>query len=809
MESAHLLARHLQDRQALYRQIASHLPGGAVFVVDRSLRYLLAEGEALGAAGFTPDQLEGRSLAEALGPALAATCEPLYRGALAGTPFELEHFSHGRHYFTRGVPLEDDAGQVFAVLATSYDISDQKLAERVAQVQSELLESVAVGKPLAECIDELCLQAGALSEGLRACVLLSDARREHFVDVFGTRMGPDFGSALVGAPINAELVATRGEAVFAGRPVSCTDMENDTVWSPEWRRLCLASGVLACHSIPVLQDESNPRGARAAASFMMCFSEARAPTAWEMHIAEFATRILRVLLARENDRNRLAQRGQQFRMMADTAPAMLGRLDEEGAFAFLSRGWYEFTGQPEGGALGRGWMDAVHADDRDAARRVIARAIGSLSPFQVRFRLRHIEGGHRWVLLAGRARIDADGEYLGHITAGMDIDEAKHAEDALRDADRRKDEFMAVLAHELRNPLAPIGFAAEMLQRENLSAPDLVRTGGIIHNQVQHMARLLEDLMDASRISAGRLRVEREPVTAAVIAERSLRIADPYLRAKGHRVTTSIAPDILLWADPLRIAQALSNLLANAAKYTDPGGRISLTAKRVDDRCEFVVQDDGIGLDPGSRERIFQMFSQESSALDRSEGGLGIGLALVRAIVLLHDGTVTAYSEGLGKGSRFVVCLPLSTGPAAANPVGREPDRRTTRALKILVADDNASAAELLSELLALDGHCVEFAVDGAQALAMADTLHPEVVILDIGMPVLNGYEVASAIRATAWGSEAFLVAATGWGQESDKARALAAGFDLHLTKPLDAQALLHLLVQLPGAFAPGSGPHP
>ncbi|MEJ7687355.1 MAG: hybrid sensor histidine kinase/response regulator [Variovorax sp.] len=243
----------------------------------------------------------------------------------------------------------------------------------------------------------------------------------------------------------------------------------------------------------------------------------------------------------------------------------------------------------------------------------------------------------------------------------------------------------------------------------------------------------------------------------------------------------------------MRLAQVLSNLLTNAAKYTAPGGRIQLRATSSGDECEFEVEDNGIGLGAESLERIFDMFSQETNAIERADGGLGIGLALVRAIVQLHGGTVTARSDGPGSGTTFVVRLPGAVADAPVADAGApEQDVQNARsALRILVADDNLSAVELLSELLSLEGHSVTIATDGAQALDLAKSLRPSIAILDIGMPRLNGYEIAAGIRATTWGAGVYLIAATGWGQEGDKARARAAGFDLHLTKPFDPQVLL------------------
>jgi signal transduction histidine kinase/ActR/RegA family two-component response regulator len=365
---------------------------------------------------------------------------------------------------------------------------------------------------------------------------------------------------------------------------------------------------------------------------------------------------------------------------------------------------------------------------------------------------------------------------------------------ALRDADRRKDEFLATLAHELRNPLAPIRHAAKIL--DAMGATDAQRAWGreVIGRQVEHMALLLEDLMDVSRITRGRLELKRDIVSIERIIEAAIETARPLIDARKHTLEVSL-PDrpLQLNVDALRMSQVTSNLLTNAAKYTDTGGKIRLSVARDSDGITISVSDTGIGLTESAVSSVFEMFSQVETALERSQGGLGIGLALVRGLVELHGGTVTAESAGLGTGSTFAAKLPLSAialpSAITTNAAATAPQQPTSRR-KVLVADDNEDAARSLAMLLEVAGHGVLTAHSGPQVLRLLETERPEAFILDIGMPGMTGYDLARQIREQPWGTSVLLIALTGWGAPEDRERAHVAGFDLHFTKPVDMAEL-------------------
>ncbi|MES2936352.1 MAG: ATP-binding protein [Pseudomonadota bacterium] len=364
---------------------------------------------------------------------------------------------------------------------------------------------------------------------------------------------------------------------------------------------------------------------------------------------------------------------------------------------------------------------------------------------------------------------------------------------ALREADARKDRFLATLSHELRNPLAPLKMAADLLGRGDLTDEQVLQTRGIVQRQVGQMALLLDDLLDVARITQGKLVLRRQPTWLADVVDSAVETVGPLVGRKRHALDIALEePAALLDGDPLRLAQILVNLLTNAAKYTDDGGRIALEARVRDGWVVIDVRDDGIGIAPEALPTVFEMFSQQQAAAARSEGGLGIGLALVRGLAELHGGTVEAASEGLGRGSRFTVRLPA--GPASASALPSEAGTAGNCGMRILVADDNRDAADTLSLLLGLMGHEVRTAYDGTDALAAGQDFRPAIAILDIGMPGMNGYEVARALRAQPWAASLLLVAATGWGDEAARRKALEAGFDRHLVKPVSVDAFEELL---------------
>jgi len=624
-----------------WQALVDNLPGGAVFVVDTELRYQMAAGEALAAAGISSFDLVGRSVFDTVHGDAAAPHLANYQNALQGHSFEVEHCEHGRHYLTRGVPLHDAAGRVNGVLAASNDITSRREVEE-------------------------------------------DLRRAR-----------------------AQL-----DGVLSAAEIG--------VWS--WR---LNDGVIH-HDVNLARLYGLP----------------------------------------------------------DTS-----------------------TSTPQQ------HFERIHPDDRPMMEAAVHSAMQTGHLYVREYRVVGVDGGVRWLGSRGRLQRDEAGrpEMLNGLV--IDISDLKKLEESLLASDRNKDRFLAVLAHELRSPLAPMLTAAKLLGSELLDAAQLAWCADLFTRQVQHMTVLLDDLLDLSGIKHGRLRITTETVVLQRIVDAAAETALPLMQSRQQHLQLDLpAPPLLLTADAGRIAQVLSNLLTNAAKYTPAGGQIRLVVRRFAadagasesrgegegaqhaDMVEIAVVDTGIGLDPGDCARIFEMFSQVDGAAHPGPGGLGIGLALVKGLVELHGGQVRAHSEGLGCGSVFTVVLPALPAEAPTKAPGTTPDKPQISPCRVLIADDNTDAAESLSRLLQMAGHVTHTVGDGAAALAACAGFKPQVALLDIGMPGLSGYEVAQRLRADPANAGLLLVALTGWGFDHNRQQATQAGFDLYFTKPIDPDALLQLL---------------
>jgi signal transduction histidine kinase/CheY-like chemotaxis protein len=407
--------------------------------------------------------------------------------------------------------------------------------------------------------------------------------------------------------------------------------------------------------------------------------------------------------------------------------------------------------------------------------------------------------GQRLTVLAHANPIrDERGRLLGAVNVLVDFSDRKRAEEALILADRAKNEFLATLAHELRNPLAPIRNAVHVLHFQGSAAPETQWALDVIDRQLRQMARLIDDLLDIARITSNKLELHRTRIDLAEVLRAATETSSPLIEACGHKLTVLTPPySIHLDGDLTRLAQVIANLLNNAAKYTERGGSIHLSAERQGSDAVVAVRDTGIGIPAAMLPRIFEMFAQAERSMERSQGGLGIGLALARRLVEMHGGSLRASSEGPGKGSEFVVRLPALLETASMQDRTEATPTPPASSLRILVVDDNHDAAASLGVLLRIVGHDVRTAHDGVEAERLAEEFRPEVILLDIGLPRLSGYEVARRLRRRRWGKEMVLLATTGWGQETDRQRSVEAGFDHHLVKPIDPAVLMPLLAEV------------
>ncbi len=494
---------------------------------------------------------------------------------------------------------------------------------------------------------------------------------------------------------------------------------------------------------------------------------------------------------------------EQLQIVTETMSAPVTRCSRDLRYVWVSRPYAEWIGRPPDEVVGRPIVDVLGAEAVHQLRPHFDRVLTG-EPVTYEEEVPFAGIGRRWVKGIYTPTFGPDGVPDGWVAVVLDIHDAKQAEQALRAADRRKDDFLATLAHELRNPLTPILNSVEQMKRTMPSAGGDGRGPAVavapplatMERQVRTMVRLIDDLMDISRITRDKLALRLEPVELATVVGHAMEASRPLAATFQHTLEVSLpqAP-IFLLADEVRLAQVLGNLLTNACKYTPPGGRISLTAQLEDGHVAVAVSDSGIGIPREMLPHIFDLFTQVDASLERSVGGLGIGLSLVKRLVEMHGGSVMAQSEGTGQGSRFTVRLPvhLGTMPGATPPAdaaGAAGGRR------ILVVDDNVDSAVSLASLLEMTGHETRIAHDGEKALAGVASFEPDIVLLDIGLPRMNGYDVCRAIRRND-GQQPLMIALTGWGQDEDRRRSSEAGFDAHLVKPVDFEALTRLLESL------------
>lgn len=515
----------------------------------------------------------------------------------------------------------------------------------------------------------------------------------------------------------------------------------------------------------------------------------------------------------------------RFRLLADSAPVLIWLNGLDGC-EFVNREFLRFLGRTMEEVQGMNWATALHPEDAGPYVKTYLCAYEARDTFETQFRFRRADGEYRWMKSSGLPRFAANGEFLGYVGCSFDITDIKQYQQALSEADHRKNEFLAMLAHELRNPLAPIRNALEILRLSGGNPAAVQWTSEMIDRQIAHMTRLVDDLLDVSRITRGKIELRTERMELAPLVNEAVEVVRPHLDKKGLNLTVTLpSQPVSLTADPVRLTQVIGNLLNNALKFTDQGGSIWLTADvaRHDDDSQrpslgkkengslgtvaqavIRVRDTGIGMTADQLPHIFDMFFQVDTSLERRQSGLGIGLMLAKNLVELHGGRLEGHSAGLGQGSEFVVKLPLVDDELRLMNGQKELIHASVaaqtssgaRKKRILVVDDNVDSAESLTTLLKLTGNETRAAFDGLQALESAATFQPDVILLDIGLPELNGYDVARKVREQPWGKDIILIALTGWGQNEDRRRSQEAGFDHHLTKPVDLPALKALLAQ-------------
>ncbi len=526
------------------------------------------------------------------------------------------------------------------------------------------------------------------------------------------------------------------------------------------------------------------------------------------HAGSAATRMTGVLVDvsdRHHADELVRESEERFRTLADNMSQLAWMADSTGWLFWYNKRWFEYTGSTLEEMRGDGWRKVHDPDHLERVAEKYRRHVDAGEEWEDTFPLRGVDGTYRWFLSRAKPIRDARGRVLRWFGTNTDVTEQRNLEQALKEAGQRKDEFLATLAHELRNPLAAINGAVQIVRRRGDDADRRAHATDVLQRQVKHLARLIDDLMDVSRVSRGKVTLQMEDVDLRSAVSQALETARPLAEEKQLSLHSSVPDEaVIVRGDAARLLQIVGNLLNNACKFTEPGGRVEvlLEAAKSMQQARIVVRDTGIGIPPDKIADVFELFAQLDTSMTRTNAGLGIGLSLVRDLVQMHGGSIAAHSDGTGTGSTFTVLLPtrrtLQPAPVGPTSLNGQPHSKSPAAAglrrRVLVVDDNRDSSDALAELLAMSGFEVTRAHDGPGALEQYKRAEPDAVVLDLGLPGIDGREVARRIRANSTAKRPFMVALTGWGQEDDRRKSAEAGFDRHLVKPCDLDALVELL---------------
>jgi PAS domain S-box-containing protein len=810
--------RELRESEQRFARFMHHLPGLA-WIKDLQGRYIYANDAALKAFGTPREALYGTTDRDVFPPETAAQFQANDRRALASGAGEqmIEELRREdgvlHHSVVNKFPMPGPTGEPALVGGMAIDITDLKRADErlrfLAEASKALTSSLdyeATLKSVAE------LAVPALADWCAVDVLLEDQSMRRVAVVHPEPAKVALGYELLRRyPLRVDM--PEGTVLRTGRSVLHPELTEAhlSAYARDQGHLAVLRG-LGLKSTMVVPLSA--RGRILGAISLVTGESGRRYDSADLALAEELARRAAVAI----DNARLFRSAQAALHQKEETLALLDTLQSNApvGFAFVDRDFRyvrinaalaAINGRSPAEHLGRTVAESVPLlwpqleplyrrvlDNNEAITDQEITGETAAAPGQVR----------HWTVSYYPVQFHSEIAGVGILVS--DITERKRLEEELRrqaselqEADRQKNEFLAILAHELRNPLAPIRNALHLLQMPGVGADAVRQAKGMMERQVHHLVRLVDDLLDVSRILRGKIELRKERVELAAVVERAVETAQPVIDAQGHSLTISLPPEPLwLEADPVRLAQVVSNLLNNAAKYTERGGRISLHARGEGAEVVVRVEDTGIGIEPEMLPRIFGPFFQVDRSADRSQGGMGVGLALVRKLVEMHGGRAQVSSGGLGRGSEFTVRLPAPVKTRGSDHQGAEAEKPfpapASPRLRILVVDDHADAAESLAMILRLDGHDVRVAHDGPEALGVAQSHLPHLAFLDIGMPGMDGYELCRRMRAQPALREVLLVALTGWGQEEDRRRSREAGFDRHLVKPVEPGSLRRLL---------------
>jgi PAS domain S-box-containing protein len=808
----------LRDSERRYRDVVQGLPA-AIYTTDGEGRIQLFNEAAVELWGRRPEcgvELWCGSfrIFDASGSEVLLSECPMAR-VLKGEPLSGGHAivierpdGTRRHALAHPRPIHDSTGTVIGAVNMIVDITERNEAER----------------ELARTRDELELQVKSLTSMHEMATQLAhfddiDAAMQMVLDTAVEVHGADLGLLSMYDEPSGTLVAKAshgfdpslleevgriipgvdgsacGRAFDSRARVIVFDTEADSSYVA-YREFARRAGFRSVQSTPIVT-----RGGRLLGVLSVHFSEPRVPATRELQLCEVCAR--HVADAIEHNRSTQAVRESErlYRAIGESINYGVWVCDAAGRNAYVSESFLKLTGLTQAEYAKSIWSRIPDAAEAERVRASWKECIAAGRDWEAEVQVTTAAGGTRAILSRGVAIRDESGQITGWAGMNLDIDRLKRVENELRELDQRKNEFLATLAHELRNPLAPIRNGLEIMRlgRGNPGMVEQART--MMERQLRQMVRLVDDLLDVSRVSRGKIELRKERIDLSSALSNAIETAKPIIDQNGQELVTRLpGQPITVDGDLTRLSQVFANLLNNAAKYTDKGGRIELTVHPHADRVEVRVKDNGIGIPPAMLEKIFGIFTQVERSLEKARGGLGIGLSIAKRLVEMHGGAVIARSDGPGHGSEFVVWLPVVEEAQEARATPAAAPSASAHRRRVLIADDNIDAASSLSLMLQVMGNDVRVAHDGLEALAVAEAFHPDAILLDIGMPGLNGYEVCRKLRERGETSRALIIALTGWGQEDDRRRSRDFGFDQHLVKPVEPSTLAAALGREPVA---------
>ena len=783
-------------RQGIQRDALVETVREPLLVLDKELRVESANRAFYRVFGVEPRATIGRSIYD-LGnrqwdiPRLRELLEEILPQKTTIEDFRVEHVFESigpRIMLLNARQVHDAEHKTQRILLAIEDITERSQGATLLQLQRDTLEMLVEGTPLPQVL-------GALAREMEKRSQHKVMAAVHMLDQTGTRFGlavaPSLPDSYRRATEGMDVKSRTGPccvAVLTRKPVIVTDVDAD----PQWRafaEFAAPLGIRAGWSTPIVSSQGEIVG-----TFANYYEQPRDPSVQDIAVVDVLTRTVALAIERaraQSDQARLAA------IVTSSDDAIISK-DLDGVIMSWNRGAQQLFGYTAEEAIGKPVTMLIPDDHLDEEPQILRRIRSGESVDHYETVRRRKDGTLIDISLTVSPLRDAAGRIIGASKIARDITQRKRAEDELRESDRRKTEFLATLAHELRNPLAPIRNAVQVLRRTGGSGENVLPATEMMERQVGHMVRLVDDLLDVSRISHGRIELRRERIELGSVIHHAVEAVRPLAECSGVDLIVTTPPQpMYLNADATRLAQVLENLLNNACKFTGQSGRIWLSVEQEGEHAVIRVRDAGIGIATDQLTRIFDMFTQVDTSLERPVSGLGIGLSLVKGLVEMHGGTVEAHSAGVGHGSEFTVRLPLAREASPELPEPTVSELTITTPRRVLVVDDNQDSAESLALLLKLAGHETHIAYDGLEAVQAAAAFRPDVVLLDLGLPKMNGYEAARRMRAQSRNNGMVLVALTGWGQEEDRQKSRAAGFDAHIVKPVDPAVLSKLLAEM------------